>query len=93
MRVALLPDLSFCLNNYKGRSRRLITHEVNPRFLSSFFKSATVSWSQLLERRTVETKERFCVPVALHRGRAAGRRTGNMLKTRVKPGGGGCDDT
>jgi hypothetical protein len=71
----------------------MITHEVNPRLLSSFFKSTTVSLSQFLERRTVETNERFLVLAALHKGLVAGRRTGNILDTRVKPGGGGCEDT
>lgn len=64
----------------------MITNEVSPRFLSSFLKSATVSLSQFLERRTVETNERFLILAALDKGRVAGRRT-DMVNAGVKPGG------
>lgn len=65
------------------RGRDSITHEVNPRFLSSFFKSATVSLSQFLERRTVETNERLLVFTALDKGLVAGRNAVNMLNPEV----------
>ena len=75
--------------------RNLITHEVNPRFLSSFFKSEAVSLSQFLERRTVETNERRLMLRVLGRHPVAGLRTTDILNARnskVKPedGGGRC---
>jgi hypothetical protein len=72
--------------------RNLITHEVNPRFLSSFLKSETVSLSQFLERRTVETNERLLTLKDLDKHPVAGRRATNMLNARnskVKPEDGG----
>ena len=65
----------------RWRDRNLITHEVNPRFLSSFLRSATVSLSQLLERRRVETNERLLIFTALDKGLAAGRRMGSILNS------------
>ena len=79
----------------RWRDRNAITHEVSPRFLSSFLRSATVSLSQLLERRTVETNDRLLEFAALNKGPVAGRSVGNILSTQdeVKPEDGGCTNT
>lgn len=73
----------------------MITHKVSPRFFSSFLRSATVSLSQLLERRTVETNDRLLALTTLDKGLVAGRRMGSMLSARgqVKPGDGGHANT
>jgi len=81
MRVGLVPVLDLYLNDCSGRDRKITTHEVSPRFFSSFLRSATVSLSQLLERRTVETNDRLPEFTALERGLVAGRRVGNMFTT------------
>lgn len=78
----MFPDLHLCLNDYGGEIEILITHEVSPRFLSSFLRSDTVSLSQLLDRRTVETNDRVLEPTALNKGPVAGRRAGNILSAR-----------
>lgn len=82
MRVALFPDLYLCLDDYGGEIKKLATHEVRPRFLSSFLRSTTVSLSQLLDRRTVETNDRALGFTALNRGLVAGRRVGSIPNTR-----------
>ena len=90
-----IPRPMSLFERLRSRDRNLITHEVSPRFLSSFLRSATVSWSQLLERRRVETNERLLVFTTLDKGLVAGRRMGSILNSarRSEAEDGGCTDT
>jgi hypothetical protein len=72
----------YLFGRLRWQDRNVITHEVSPRFLSSFLRSATVSLSQLLERRTVETNDRLLEFATLNKGPVTGRSVGSILSTR-----------